>query len=213
MLFPSMWKSLVAIFMAGIIAGLVSVKAQMVADIVTDQFFNGNLNQADASCEGRNFYSRAAFLEALNSFTQFGTADDTRHFCYIEEINGATRDYCDETNTQYPCNPDKGYYGRGPIQLSWNFNYGPAGESIGFDGLNSPETVATDPVISFKTALWYWVNFVQPVISQGLGATIRAINGAIECDGGNQAAVQARINYYTEYCSRFGVDPGPNLSC
>ncbi|TYI11973.1 hypothetical protein ES332_A09G243800v1 [Gossypium tomentosum] len=206
MLFPSMWKSLVAIFMAGIIAGLVSVKAQMVADIVTDQFFNGNLNQADASCEGRNFYSRAAFLEALNSFTQFD-------FCYIEEINGATRDYCDETNTQYPCNPDKGYYGRGPIQLSWNFNYGPAGESIGFDGLNSPETVATDPVISFKTALWYWVNFVQPVISQGLGATIRAINGAIECDGGNQAAVQARINYYTEYCSRFGVDPGPNLSC
>ncbi|KAK5804893.1 hypothetical protein PVK06_032544 [Gossypium arboreum] len=78
MLFPSMWKGLVAIFMAGIIAGLVSVKAQMVADIVTDQFFNGILNQADASCEGRNFYSRAAFLEALNSFTQFGTADDTR---------------------------------------------------------------------------------------------------------------------------------------
>ncbi|MBA0684892.1 hypothetical protein Goari_026442, partial [Gossypium aridum] len=102
-------------------------------------------------------------------------------FCYIEEINGASRDYCDETNTQYPCNPNKGYYGRGPIQLSWNFNYGPAGESIDFDGLNSPETVATDPVISFKTAVWYWVNSVQPVISQGFGATIRAINGALEC--------------------------------
>ena len=134
-------------------------------------------------------------------------------FCYIEEINGATRDYCDETNTQYPCNPDKGYYGRGPIQLSWNFNYGPAGQSIGFDGLNSPETVATDPVISFKTALWYWVNSVQPVIGQGFGATIHAINGAIECNGGNPATVQARINYYTEYCNQLGVDPGPNLTC
>ncbi|XP_022761553.1 endochitinase EP3-like [Durio zibethinus] len=230
MLFPSyMREGLVAIVVAGIfLAGSVSVKAQSVADIVTPEFFNGILDQADASCEGKNFYSRAAFLEAFNSFPQFGTADDTRrevaaffahvthetgHFCYINEINGATRDYCDETNTQYPCNPDRGYYGRGPIQLSWNFNYGPAGESIGFDGLNSPDTVATDPVISFKTALWYWVNFVQPVIGQGFGATIRAINGAIECDGGNPDTVQARINYYTQYCNQLGVDPGPNLTC
>ena len=134
-------------------------------------------------------------------------------FCHIEEIDGASQDYCDETNTQYPCNPDKDYFGRGPIQLTWNFNYGPAGQSIGFDWLNSPETVATDPVISFKTALWYWVNAVQPVISQGFGATIRAINGAIECNGGNPAAVQARINYYTQYCNQLGADPGPNLSC
>ncbi|XVE80971.1 hypothetical protein DITRI_Ditri15bG0024700 [Diplodiscus trichospermus] len=228
MLSPCMRKGLLLIVLAGILAGSVSVKAQSVADIVTTEFFNGILDQADASCEGKNFYSRATFLEALNSFPQFGTADDTRrevaaffahvthetgHFCYIEEINGATRDYCDETNTQYPCNPNKGYYGRGPIQLSWNFNYGPAGESIGFDGLNSPETVATDPVISFKTALWYWVNNVQPVIGQGFGATIRAINGAIECDGGNPATVRARINYYTQYCNQLGVDPGPNLTC
>ncbi|KAE8698041.1 Chitinase 6 [Hibiscus syriacus] len=131
-------------------------------------------------------------------------------FCYID--NGATRDYCDETNTQYPCNPNKGYYGRGPIQLSWNFNYGPAGENIRFDGLNSPETVATDPVISFKTAVWFWVNFVQPVTNQGFGATIRAING-MECDGGNPTTVQRRIEYYTDYCNQLGVDPGPNLTC
>ncbi|OMP09569.1 Glycoside hydrolase, family 19, catalytic [Corchorus olitorius] len=219
---------LALIVLAGILAGPVSVKAQSVADVVTPNFFNGILNQADASCAGKNFYSRDAFLQAVNSFPQFGTADDIRrevaaffahvthetgHFCYIEEINGANGDYCDETNTQYPCNPDKDYYGRGPIQLSWNFNYGPAGQSIGFDGLNSPETVATDPVISFKTAVWYWVNFVQPVISQGFGATIRAINGALECNGGNPATVQARINYYTDYCNQLGVDPGPNLTC
>ena len=134
-------------------------------------------------------------------------------FCYIEEINGSSRDYCDETNTQYPCVAGKGYYGRGPIQLSWNFNYGPAGEDIGFDGLNSPETVASDPVVSFKTALWYWVNFVQPVIGQGFGTTIRAINGALECDGANQATVNARVEYYTEYCNQLGVTPGDNLTC
>ncbi|KAD7477695.1 hypothetical protein E3N88_00831 [Mikania micrantha] len=135
-----------------------------------------------------------------------------KDFCYIEEINGASRDYCDENNTQYPCNPSKGYYGRGPIQLSWNYNYGPAGRSIGFDGLNNPETVATDPVISFRTAFWFWMNNVHSVIGQGFGATIRAING-MECDGGNSATVSARVQYYTQYCDQLGVAPGDNLRC
>ncbi|XP_031406049.1 endochitinase EP3-like isoform X1 [Punica granatum] len=123
-----------------------------VPDIVTDDFFNGIIGQADDSCVGKSFYSRQAFLDALESYPLFGTTGsvdnskreiaaffahvthETGHFCYIEEIDGASNNYCDETVTQYPCNPDKGYYGRGPIQLSWNFNYGPAGESIGFDG-------------------------------------------------------------------------------
>ncbi|XP_023001456.1 endochitinase EP3 [Cucurbita maxima] len=208
-----------------------SVNDVVVADFVTEEFFNGILNQADAGCAGRGFYSRATFLEALQSFDRFGrigSVDDSKreiaaffghvthetgHLCFIEEIDGATKDYCDEENTQYPCNPSKGYFGRGPIQLSWNFNYGPAGESIGFDGLNNPEIVATNPVVSFKTALWYWMNFVRPVINQGFGATIRAINGALECDGGNSATVQRRVEYYTQYCNQLGVAPGDNLTC
>ncbi|BBG93700.1 homolog of carrot EP3-3 chitinase, partial [Prunus dulcis] len=215
-----------------------------VADIVTPEFFNGIIGQADASCVGKNFYSRATFLEALKSYDQFGkigSIDDSKReiaaffahvtmrlfipkiednmmfdcadFCYIEEIDGPSKDYCDETNTQYPCKSNKGYYGRGPIQLSWNFNYGPAGESIGFDGLNSPETVANDPIIAFKTALWYWMTHVRPVIGEGFGATIRAINGALECDGGNPATVQKRVEYFTEYCNQLGIAPGDNLTC
>ncbi|KAI4332470.1 hypothetical protein L6164_017375 [Bauhinia variegata] len=202
-----------------------------VADIVTDEFFNGIISQADASCAGKNFYTRSAFLEALKSYNQFGiigSSDDSKrevaaafahfthetgHFCHIEEIDGASKDYCDENNTQYPCNPNKGYYGRGPIQLSWNFNYGPCGESNNFDGLNAPETVANDPVLSFKAALWYWMQHVRPVIREGFGETIRAINGALECDGKNQNTVQARVNYYTEYCRQLGVDTGSNLTC
>ncbi|GJS10857.1 putative reverse transcriptase domain-containing protein [Tanacetum coccineum] len=131
------------------------------------------------------------------------------YFCHIEEINGPSKDYCNESNTQYPCNPNKGYYGRGPIQLSWNYNYGPAGSSIGFDGLNNPETVATDPIISFRTALWFWMNNVHSVIlsGQGFGATIRAING-MECDGGDPDTVTAHVGYYNQYCSQLGVAPG-----
>lgn len=53
----------------------------VVADIVTPEFFNGIIDQADASCAGKNFYSRATFLEALNSYTQFGrigSVDDSK---------------------------------------------------------------------------------------------------------------------------------------
>ncbi|XP_027119819.1 endochitinase EP3-like [Coffea arabica] len=204
-----------------------------VAEIVTDAFFNGIADKAASSCAGKGFYTRSAFLEALNSYPQFGTVgsvDDSKreiaaffahvthetgHLCYIEEIDGPSKDYCDESNTQYPCVPGKGYYGRGPIQISWNFNYGPAGESIGFNGLSQPETVATDNVISFKTALWYWMNHCHDLITsgQGFGATIRAINGGLECDGANPNTVSARVEYYTEYCNQLGVDPGDNLRC
>ncbi|XP_030942677.1 endochitinase EP3-like [Quercus lobata] len=208
-----------------------STNGSSVADIVTQDFFNGIINQTNASCAGKNFYTRAAFLDALNSFNQFGnlsSANDSKreiaaffahvthetgHFCYIEEINGASHDYCDKTNTQYPCNPNKKYFGRGPLQLTWNYNYGAAGTSIKIDLLNSPETVATDVVVSFKAALWFWMTNVRPVVSQGFGATIRAINGAIECNGGNPSTVQARVQYYTQYCNQLGVAPGDNLTC
>ncbi|KAJ0823882.1 putative chitinase [Helianthus annuus] len=134
--------------------------------------------------------------------------------CYIEEINGPSKNYCDKSNTQYPCNPRKSYHGRGPIQLSWNYNYGSAGESLGFDGLNNPEIVATDPVVSFKTALWFWMENVHWDFAsgKGFGATIRAINGG-ECGGGNRAAMNSRVKYYTDYCRQFGVPTGNNLMC
>ncbi|KAB1219451.1 Chitinase 5 [Morella rubra] len=99
-------------------------------------------------------------------FSQFGA------FCYINEINGASNNYCDASNTQYPCNPSQQYYGRRPLQLTWNYNYGAAESSNGFDGLNSLGTVGTDPIISFKTALWFWMNNVHQVVIQEFGATI-----------------------------------------
>ncbi|XP_019184606.1 PREDICTED: chitinase 5-like isoform X2 [Ipomoea nil] len=204
-----------------------------VSNIVTDSFFNGIANQAGPSCEGKGFYTRNSFLEAAKSYPKFGTtgtADDikreiaaffahitheTGHLCYIREINGASGDYCDENNRQYPCAPGKMYYGRGPIQLSWNYNYGPAGQSIGFDGLNNPDIVATNNIISFKTALWFWMNNCHSCLisGQGFGCTIRAINGPLECNGANSATVTKRVEYYTKYCQQLGVNPGNNLRC
>ncbi|KAK9932205.1 hypothetical protein M0R45_019452 [Rubus argutus] len=176
-----------------------------VADIVTADFFK----------------CRQAFLDALGSYTDFattGSADDNKreiaaffahvthesgYFCFVEE----------KDQTKILCNPAKKYYGRGPLQISWNYNYGAAGNAINFDGLNSPETVASDPVISFKTALWFWMNNVHSVLSQGFGATTRAINGNEECNGQKPDLVKARIDLYTNYCTQFNVSPGDNLSC
>ena len=79
----SVKKNLLILVLVGILAGFVPghVKGQSVADIVTQDFFNGIINQADASCAGKNFYTRAGFLDALNSYNQFGnlgSADDSK---------------------------------------------------------------------------------------------------------------------------------------
>ncbi|KAH0458773.1 hypothetical protein IEQ34_011587 [Dendrobium chrysotoxum] len=166
-----------------------------VADVVTEQFFDSIIGQAGAGCEGKGFYTRQAFLDAVNqkysSFGQDATADDSKR-----EIAAFFAHATHETGS------GKKYYGRGPLQITWNYNYALAGQDIGFDGLNSPETVSNDVVVSFKTALWFWTNNVHSVVNQGFGATIRAIN-SIECDGGNTGEMNDRVNIYQNYCSQF----------
>ncbi|KVH91269.1 chitinase 6-like [Cynara cardunculus var. scolymus] len=200
--------------------------------IVTLPFFNRIIAKSARNCPGRGFYTRDAFLKVIRDYPHFarsGSIDDSKreiaaffahasfetgYFCYIEEITGRSGKYCDKTNTKYPCNPRKSYHGRGPIQLSWNYNYGAAGKSLGFDGLNNPEIVAKDPVVSFKTALWYWMENAHWDFASGngFGATIRAIN-RVECDGGDPKTVSSRVSYYTDYCKQLGVGTGNNLRC
>jgi hypothetical protein len=48
---------------------------------LTPEFFNGILDQADAICPGKEFYTRAAFLEVHDSFYEFGrigSVDDSK---------------------------------------------------------------------------------------------------------------------------------------
>ena len=44
-----------------------------VADEVTEAFFDGIIDQADSGCAGKNFYTRSAFIDALDSYSEFGT--------------------------------------------------------------------------------------------------------------------------------------------
>ncbi|KAJ9556729.1 hypothetical protein OSB04_011343 [Centaurea solstitialis] len=200
-----------------------------VSSIVTSAFFSGILAKSVGNCPRKSFYTRDVFLKVIGDYPHFGRSGsiedsrreiaaffahvthETGYLCYIEEKDGhaKAKEYCNMTNTKYPCNPTKGYYGRGPIQLSWNYNYGEAGENLGFNGLNNPEIVARD-----QTALWFWMDKCHWDFASGngFGATIRAINGK-ECNAGNTGAMNSRIKYYNDYCNQFGVDVGPNLGC
>ena len=75
--------------------------------------------------------------------------------------------------------------------------------------------MARSAVVAFRAALWYWMNSVHEPLTAGggFGATIRAINGALECNGRNAAEMNQRVSFYMQYCEELGVDPGSNLTC
>nr|CAB3471502.1 unnamed protein product [Digitaria exilis] len=142
-------------------------------------------------------------------------------YCFKEEVN-AWSDYC-QPDPRWPCIAGKKYYGRGPIQLSWNYNYGQAGEAeaIAADLLSDPDMVARDPLSpkpschDVMTGQWTPTpNDIAAGRLPGYGVTTNIINGGLECGfGGPDARVESRIGFYKRYCDLFGVSYGDNLDC
>lgn len=96
--------------------------------------------------------------------------------------------------------PDKVYYGRGMMQLTWDYNYKAASQSLYGDDrlIQNPEQVADNPEIGWATAAWFWKTNVHHVAST-FGGTLKAINGALECDGGSHAQNRIlRFNHYKD---------------
>ncbi|NGO45735.1 chitinase [Streptomyces ureilyticus] len=188
-----------------------------------------------------SFYTYSGLTAALSAYPGFTTtgsdtvrkqeaaaflanvSHETGGLVHIVEENTANYPHYCDTSQPYGCpaGHDK-YYGRGPIQLSWNFNYKAAGDALGIDLLNNPDLVQNDSAVSWKTGLWYWNTQTGPgtmtphnamVNSAGFGETIRSINGSLECNGGNPSQVQSRIDKYQQFTQILGVTPGGNLSC
>jgi hypothetical protein len=140
------------------------------------------------------------------------------------------------TNVVYPPVAGKKYYGRGPIQLSYNGNYGTASDFIFGDKkvlLNNPELIETDPVVAFKTAIWFWmtpethkpsahdvmIGKWQPNADDkakgrtpGFGMTIDIVNGALECNKGENHNMNERIGFYQFFLKKLGA-ADPNCAC
>jgi predicted chitinase len=164
------------------------------------------------------FYSYDGFVSA----TSFGSRREAAAFLanvyhetggltLTEEAPGRRSGYCDSSKS-YGCPAGRdAYYGRGPIQLSWNYNYKAAGDALGLDLLNNPGLVARDPGAAWATAAWYWNNRVPHDAT--FGGTIDAINGAQECNGGNPTQVASRVSSYRRIADILGVSTGGNLSC
>jgi hypothetical protein len=114
--------------------------------------------------------------------------------------------------------------------------YIPAGQALGFDGLNNPDAVTQNPVLAFKTAIWFWMTPRSPKPSchdvmtntwtptpadvaggrlPGFGLTTNIINGGLECSGTGTVQGQEadRIGYFKRYAALFGVSTGENLDC
>ncbi|MGQ4477742.1 glycoside hydrolase family 19 protein [Streptomyces sp. SAS_276] len=188
-----------------------------------------------------SFYSYSGLTAALSAYPGFAnTGSDTTKkqeaaaflanvshetggLVYIVEQNTANYPtYCDWSQS-YGCPAGQAaYYGRGPLQLSWNFNYKAAGDALGIDLLGNPWLVQNDSAVAWKTALWYWNTQSGPgsmtphnaiVNGAGFGQTIRSINGSVECDGKSPAQVQSRVDAYTRFTSVLGTSTGANLYC
>jgi predicted chitinase len=188
-----------------------------------------------------SFYTYSGLVAALNAYPGFATtgSDETKKqeaaaflanvshetggLVYVVEQNTANySSYCDWSQS-YGCPAGQSaYYGRGPMQLSWNFNYKAAGDALGIDLLDNPSLVQTDAAVAWKTALWYWNTQSGPgtmtphnamVNGAGFGQTIRSINGSLECDGKNSAQVQSRVTAYQQFTQILGVSAGANLYC
>ena len=186
----------------------------------------------------------AAFLANIAQETSGGWAEAPGGYFkwglyFVEEMEDSTKNlYADYTKKNFPPVPGKNYMGRGPKQLSWNYNYAQFSEAwYGTKDslLLHPEWLAHDPVLSFASAIWFWMtpqfpkpschdimagnwkptpNDLQKGRVPGFGATVNVINGGVECGTGTELEKTSfRYQYYLYFCNYFKVSPGENVSC
>ena len=153
----------------------------------------------------------------------------------LEGSTGAN--YVDPSNAQFPPAANRSYHGRGPIQLSWNYNYGLYSAIVFQDKnvlLQAPEKlVAKDGggVLGFKSSIWFWMTPQAPKPSchdvilstwkpntvqagagwkPGFGATIMVINGGLE--GGFAEGSDYRVNTRIGQYRRLAKETGANIA-
>jgi hypothetical protein len=160
---------------------------------------------------------------------------------YYTEEQACLDGHCTQYNTggTSPYRPvaGKSYFGRGPLQLTYAYNYGLAGEELGLPLLARPELVSRDGVIAFRTALWFWMRAQKPKPSchdvvcgrwqptaadlrlgrkPGFGMTINIINGGVECNsqvGAVRSLREERIGFYKWFANLLQVPVEKDCDC
>ena len=95
----------------------------------------------------------------------------TQALYWVQEIrcNGTDDASCDYKDwgwsaTPYPPQAGEQYYGRGPFQLSWNYNYGPFSKVYAtstYDAamvlLEDPDTLHEDGAVAMAAGIWFYM--------------------------------------------------------
>ncbi|TVU31836.1 hypothetical protein EJB05_23549, partial [Eragrostis curvula] len=223
---------------------------QGVGSIITRSVFDNMLKQRNnAACPAKGFYTYDAFIAAAKAFPSFGNTGDLatrkRELAAFfgetsHETTGGTRGAADQFQWGYcfkeeQSKTDPPFYGRGPIQLTHRYNYEAAGKALGVNLVGNPNLVSTNAVVSFKTAIWFWMTAQSPKPSShavatgrwtpsaadraagrspaGYGVITNIINGGVECGMGPNPTGADRIGFYKRYCDMLGVGYGSNLDC
>jgi len=163
--------------------------------------------------------------------------------CWYEEVGarGSTvPDHCyftpgnDYQPTEKPTETPVGdtcFFGRGPIQLSHNANYGVFSEFL-YDGdklvlLDDPDAILRDGALAFASGFWFWTTYRgSPNIpnktchevmvdegAEGFGQVINIVNGGIECnkelppfDNTYGQKIRNRADHFHYFATYLGVE-------
>ncbi|XP_024019709.1 mulatexin-like [Morus notabilis] len=218
-----------------------------VSEIISESLFD-EMFKHRKDCPSQGFYSYDALITAAASFSDFCNTGDvaTRKrelaaflaqtsqattgresdsldpyawgYCHINTTtSGVENDYC--TSSNWACASGKKYYSRGPIQLTHNHNYGFVGEALGIDLIKTPDLVATDAVVSFKTAIWFWMiqhnnkPSCHDIIVNANSETSQVLGHIIHGNSGQKSSdlITNSIGYYKRYCDMLEVSYGDNM--
>ena len=93
----------------------------------------------------------------------------TQALYYVREINKSDYKNYGWSNDAWPNQAGVQYYGRGPLQLSWNYNYGQFSNIFGVSTYNSkmtllkdPDMVAREGNVAMAAALWFFMTPQDP---------------------------------------------------
>jgi len=194
--------------------------------------------------EGDDTVKRLELAAILANWAQettggWDTAEDGYEkwgLCWYEELDARgklERCYYDADSYYQPTQkPPQGdcFFGRGPIQLSWNGNYGAFSEFLYEDMLvllDDPDEILKDGALAFASGFWFWTTYRgSPNIpnktchevmvedgAQGFGKVINIVNGGIECnhelppfDNVYGKKIRHRADHFHYFAKYLGVD-------
>jgi len=162
-------------------------------------------------------------------------------YCFKEEVGceeGYCVGYCQAGNPcaeigegfNCTCEADQTYQGRGPMQLSWNYNYGQASQDLFNNAsilMENPSLVAENATVAYLAGLWFWMTPQSPKPSchdvmvgawtpsaddasanrvAGFGMVTNIINGGLECNMQTNPKVQDRVDFFRRFAGLLEVD-------